>query len=239
MKELILSGKRLRYKIVRFKKKNISIKLEDKNSLIIRVPNNVSEDEIFNIIHKNGDKIIKKISILENFHNDNKELIYIQNEKVLYLGNEYLLKVNEVDSSFKNKVSIENSTIHIYLNRVDSCSIKSLLIKWYKEEALKIIGNRTVLLSKELKLFPSRIIIKEQKSRWGSCNSKGEIRINWKLIMAPLNVIDYVIIHELCHIKYMNHSKEYWSFVESIISDYKKNKRWLNENGMKLMGKIK
>uniref|UniRef100_UPI0018AB9FA7 M48 family metallopeptidase n=1 Tax=Clostridium tertium TaxID=1559 RepID=UPI0018AB9FA7 len=78
-------------------------------------------------------------------------------------------------------------------------------------------------------------IIKDQKSLWGSCNSRREIRLNWRLVLMPQFVMDYIIIHELCHIKQMNHSKEFWKLVESHCPNYKESKYWLKENGAMLM----
>ncbi|WP_133627269.1 M48 family metallopeptidase [Fonticella tunisiensis] len=79
-----------------------------------------------------------------------------------------------------------------------------------------------------------RVVVKEQKSIWGSCSSRGNINFNWRLIMAPLSVIDYVVIHELCHLKHQDHSSKFWSLVEYVMPDYKEKKKWLRENGGRL-----
>ena len=93
------------------------------------------------------------------------------------------------------------------------------------------IFDRTEYFSKQLNLYPNQIRIKSLRSRWGSCSSKKNINLNWKLIHTPLRVIDYVIVHELCHLVHMNHSKEFWNKVKSHIPDYKKDKNWLKEYG--------
>ncbi|MBQ7359655.1 MAG: M48 family metallopeptidase [Lachnospiraceae bacterium] len=78
------------------------------------------------------------------------------------------------------------------------------------------------------------ITIRDQKSRWGSCSSRGTLSFNYRLMMAPTHILDYVVVHELCHLTHMNHSKEFWSMVESIIPDYKECKKWLKEHGNEL-----
>lgn len=78
------------------------------------------------------------------------------------------------------------------------------------------------------------ITIREQKTRWGSCSSRGTLSFNWKLMLAPPRILDYVVVHELCHFKYMNHSKDFWNAVGSILPDYKESRRWLKEHGSQL-----
>lgn len=78
------------------------------------------------------------------------------------------------------------------------------------------------------------ITIRDQRSRWGSCSSRGTLSFNYRLIFAPLPVLDYVVVHELCHLTHMNHSKDFWNMVECIIPDYKKHKVWLREHGQEL-----
>ena len=108
--------------------------------------------------------------------------------------------------------------------------LKSKIIDWYKEKALDILADR-VSIYKEKIAIPKKISIKTLTARWGSCNSKGELVFNWKLILAPLPVIDYVVIHELSHLKELNHSKHFWMIVAQIMPDYKKHIKWLKNNG--------
>jgi len=89
--------------------------------------------------------------------------------------------------------------------------------------------------SPKIGVCPRKLTVREQKTRWGSCSSKGNISLNWKLVMAPMEVIDYVIVHELCHMKEMNHSKNYWNIVKSIIPDFELRRKWLKDNGHRLL----
>jgi predicted metal-dependent hydrolase len=84
-------------------------------------------------------------------------------------------------------------------------------------------------------LKPSGAVVKEQKLRWGSCTSMGIINLNWRLFLAPMRIIDYVIVHELAHLRYHNHSKDFWNLVRSIIPDYEERKEWLRVNGPTLI----
>lgn len=83
-------------------------------------------------------------------------------------------------------------------------------------------------------LQPNDVQLKEQRMRWGTCTLESNIYLNWRIIMSPMSIVDYVFVHELAHLRYMNHNNEYWNFVRSILSDYKQRKEWLRVNGLTL-----
>ena len=102
------------------------------------------------------------------------------------------------------------------------------------ERAKRIFPERTAYFALRMGVDYGRITIREQKTRWGSCSSKGNLNFNWKLILAPPEVLDYVVVHELCHLKEMNHSKAFWDEVGKVMPEYETYKLWLKENGWKL-----
>lgn len=110
----------------------------------------------------------------------------------------------------------------------------SALKQWLHSRASEEIGRRTAQLSSEMGVSYNQIRIKDTKTRWGSCSSKKNLNFNFRLIMAPEAVMDYVIIHELCHLKHMNHSNEFWSAVADYMPEYETYKNWLKENGGEL-----
>lgn len=103
------------------------------------------------------------------------------------------------------------------------------------EKAREIIPNRVRYFAELVGVSYGRITIRNQKTRWGSCSSKGNLNFNCLLMMAPAKVLDYVVVHELCHRKEMNHSKEFWSEVERILPDYREQVKWLKNEGSILM----
>ena len=103
------------------------------------------------------------------------------------------------------------------------------------EEALKVIPERVEYFAKIIGVTYGRITIRNQKTRWGSCSSKGNLNFNCLLMLAPPEVLDYVVVHELCHRKQMNHSKAFWAEVEKVCPDYKAAKKWLKEEGSQLI----
>ena len=112
--------------------------------------------------------------------------------------------------------------------------IKQLLVKWYKQQAQLIMIEKTEHYAKIIGVSPSSVVIKAFKSRWGSCSTKGVIQYNWKIIMAPEPVIDYLVVHELSHILHHNHSPAFWKTVGAYCPAYKEQGAWLKLNGARL-----
>lgn len=106
------------------------------------------------------------------------------------------------------------------------------------QKALRIIPERVACFAPLIGVSYGRISIRNQRSRWGSCSGKGNLNFNCLLMLAPDEVVDYVVVHELCHRKEMNHSKRFWAEVERILPDYKVRKKWLKENGTALIGRL-
>lgn len=104
----------------------------------------------------------------------------------------------------------------------------------YRQAAKEYIPKRAEYYAAQLGVSYNRITIRDQKTRWGSCSGKGNLSFNWRLILAPPKILDYVVVHELCHRREMNHSPRFWALVESILPDYKQSRKWLKENGDKL-----
>ena len=103
------------------------------------------------------------------------------------------------------------------------------------EEALKVIPERVEYFAKVIGVTYGKITIRNQKTRWGSCSSKGNLNFNCLLMLVPPEVLDYVVVHELCHRKQMNHSKAFWSEVEKVLPDYKEARKWLKEEGSQMI----
>ena len=111
---------------------------------------------------------------------------------------------------------------------------KEALEKRYRKAAKIYIPQRVEYYARHVGVTYEAVRIREQKTRWGSCSSNKTLSFNWRLMLAPPQILDYVIVHEVCHLRHMNHSKEFWSLVETIMPDYKDKKKWLKENGHRL-----
>ena len=108
--------------------------------------------------------------------------------------------------------------------------------KELRERAKSVLAQRTAYFARQIGVTYGKITVRDQKTRWGSCSQTGNLNFNFRLILAPSEVLDYVVVHELCHRRQMNHSTQFWQEVPQVLPDYRKRKAWLTENGWRLMG---
>ena len=106
------------------------------------------------------------------------------------------------------------------------------------QKAMEVLPERTAYFSKKIGVSYGGITIRNQKTRWGSCSSKGNLNFNCLLMLTPPEIQDYVVVHELCHRKEMNHSDRFWKEVEKILPDYKERRFWLKEHGGEIMSRM-
>ncbi len=136
----------------------------------------------------------------------------------------------------KAAVALKGSVLHVQANvSIQSTKeVREMLENWYKARAEEVIVRRVQHFADQLGWRMPKVLIRNQKKRWGSCNAKGELRFNWRLVMMPLRVLDYVVVHEMAHLKVLNHSPRFWALVEQIMPDYRARHRALHELGMGL-----
>ena len=111
----------------------------------------------------------------------------------------------------------------------------SHFVNWYKGQARTVLTERVAYFARNHKFKPLKLRISSARTRWGSCSAKGTLSFTWRIVMAPVEVIDYVVVHELCHLNELNHSRAFWMQVETILPDYKQKRKWLKDNGKLLV----
>lgn len=228
---LLIGDKELKYLLARSSRKTIGISIEKNGVVKVASPFLVSDDYIRQLLKKKAQWIFNKVEDI-NAQQSTASKAFIDDESFRYMGKEYKLKLIENNSIKKPFIKISDLSIVIMFPYMFEVSkIKHILTLWYIEQFKVVIEERIKRYSQIIGVCPNKIVIKEQKTRWGSCSSKGNINLNWKLIMAPLEVIDYVVTHELCHMKEMNHSRQFWSLVETVLPKYKEYRSWLKQNG--------
>ena len=120
-------------------------------------------------------------------------------------------------------------------SKCNSKHLKVSIEQWYRTKALGRLIEKTKRYSTILKVEPTTINLKDYKAMWGSCSPKGVISYNWRIVLAPHKIVDYIVVHELCHLIEPNHSPRYWRQVRSVVPDYKNSKEWLKNNGNTLL----
>lgn len=159
---------------------------------------------------------------------------YVNGEAFAYLGRTYRLKI--VDGSNDDPVKLRKGYLEVPVAKEEchegrESSIKDSLTEWYSSHALTRLKNKCSRYAKALGVEPASIKVDDYKTRWGSCSSSGNLSFNWRIILAPHSIVDYIVVHELCHMLEHNHSDRYWKHVANIIPNYKECREWLKRHG--------
>jgi predicted metal-dependent hydrolase len=210
-------------KIIRSKRKNVALVITRDATLIVRAPKRISVTYIEKLVVEKLDWIERKIQEAKNYHKAIKKT-FQAGEEFLYLGNRYKLKLTD---GLKIQITAD---FELLFPRVFLWRAHLRMIDWYKKQAQEIISERTEIISKKAKLEYTSLKISNAKTNWGSCGPRNSLNFNWRLIMAPNIIVDYVIIHELVHSLEKNHSQKFWDKVMIMMPEYKKNRKWLKEN---------
>ncbi|MDF2502168.1 MAG: hypothetical protein K0Q77_2882 [Anaerosporomusa subterranea] len=153
-----------------------------------------------------------------------------------FMGNNYTLTV--AYHPVRPSVRLDGSLLRVCLPeklRNNQTALIQMLIHWYAEQARQHLGKKTLEWARVIGVKPVSISIRDPKTRWGSCSTRGSINYSWRVILAPPSIIDYLVVHELCHLLEPNHSSRYWGLVESILPDFRTSRHWLKANGGVLM----
>ena len=224
--------KDLSIEVVRTKRrKTASIKVID-GSVQAIVPDQLSDGRVQDLIQKRTPWIRKRLREQSQIITP-KPKEYVSGESFTYLGRNYRLKVSR---GTDREVKLKGGYLEVSLpKKPKDGDIRTALIEWYEQHALERLTQKTNRYAGIMGVTPSSISVRDYKARWGSCSSKGEISYNWRIIIAPHHIVDYVVVHELCHLKHPNHSPAYWKSVNREFSDYQVCRRWLKEHGTELV----
>lgn len=224
----------LDYTIKKHKRaKRISIKISSAGEVSVTIPYYASKKEAERFIFQKKDWITSTLARIES---KKPKYTFSKGEKIPFLGGELDLNIIEKDISYpKGIINSELLVIFVPHNQNTKKVIRETIIKTLKKNFRDIVTEAVEEYIQEYGYEYNRIAIKDNKSNWGSCSSKKNLNFNWKLIFAPLDIIDYVVVHEICHLKEQNHSKDFWDLVAKEFPDYKEKEKWLKENASKLI----
>ena len=219
---------RIEYQLIRSKKRRrtISLQVKGDGKVVVYAPFRTPEWEVEKFVTGKRSWIRRKQSERE-LSSKRKEKKFLPGEEFLYLGESYPL---DIQSSNNHGHPLMLSFGRFVLDKAHIKEARALFIQWYKKEAKEKLGGRISYHCNRLQLYPEGFRITSAKCRWGSCSADNRLSLSWRIMMAPLNVIDYVLIHELVHIREKNHSKRFWSYLEKFVPEYRQYRLWLRTN---------
>lgn len=211
------------YKIIYTERKSVNIAIDSKANIIVRAPKHLSNTQVNNLVTKKRHWIYNKISSTKKSVETPKE--FVSGESLLYLGEHYKLSI--INDTFKG-LRFDNEFV---ISNDSKGKVKSIFKNWYLSQAKRIFPPIVEQYAETLGVAYSDLYIKSMKKSWGSCSPNKSITLNWKLVKAPLYVINYIIVHELAHLIELNHSEEFWNIVSVQVPNFKRAKKWLTEHG--------
>ena len=206
------------------------------SDLQVRVPEYVEDERVAAFLQKKRPWIRSKVAEIQLLPpHRTKELV--SGESFPYLGRHYRLKIQE---GHQVGVSLSGGYLKATIRPNEqgehrTLKIQQYLHNWYRNKAQERLKEKTDRYAKQIGVSPAAVSVRNFKSRWGSCDKKGQVVFNWNIIKAPHSVVDYVVVHELCHLIHPNHSKEFWQVVGRFDSNYLEHRQWLKIKGAGLL----
>lgn len=209
------------------KRKTLSLSVMKDGNVVVKAPIGMRNETINHFVEEKQAWIRDKLFLINKTKVKFDDVVHYQ--RFLLYGNKYSLILDNV-----KKIETNDKFQIIMPQKIDREKILKTLKNWYKKIAKQILDDRLKFIESRIKLKSSLLRISDSKGRWGSCNSKGVITFNFRVIMLPPAIIDYVIIHELCHLVEMNHSKNFWKLVETFLPKAPELKMAIKEYGFLL-----
>ena len=210
------------HKIIRSRRRTIALMVTPEATLVIRAPLWTPRWHIDKFIHQERAWIAKKLREIQSRPQAVKHE-FLAGEAFLYLGKRYRLRYSDVSTiSLDEWLTVPNAR---------RPHVRESLTAWYQSQAARMIHSRVRLFTQKMGVVPTRVKISKAQTRWGSCGHGDSINLNWRLVMAPLAVLDYVVVHELAHVDHKHHGTRFWEAVAQILPDYRRSRTWIKANG--------
>jgi predicted metal-dependent hydrolase len=228
------SGETLRFDVHYKKRTSLAILIDLYGNVEVQAPKGTSEEAVLQLVEEKWDWILLKVKEMKDrFHGPMKKA-YNQGETFLYLGKSYPIQTTQDSNIIQDHVVFEGDTLQIFVTQFEDEKIKQALKRFYYQQCKALVEQRIRFYQRNFKVKPRSITISDSKGTWGTCDSKLQLTFNWRLAMAPLKVVDYVVVHEMCHMVHLNHDRSFWRLVGKIMPDYKEHENWLALSNWKM-----
>ncbi len=225
--------KELHYELVksRKRKKTISLEVRRNGAVVVQAPQRTSRREIEGFIKAKERWLKERLREQRERERECAEKTFAAGETFLFLGEAYPLAVPDARSRNGQEPPLSFTGSRFILRSGCAAEGKILFTAWYKERARDLIARRLRYFCPRLWCFPRSVHLSNARCRWGSCTADDRIYLSWRIVMAPPAVVDYVILHELLHMKEKNHSRRFWNLLEAVLPDYRTQRAWLRQKG--------
>ena len=215
--------------IIRSRRKTLALIVKPDGALLVRAPLLTPRSVIQEFVQRNRDWIeTRQAEALAALPPAPRQ--YRRGEIFPFLGTAYPL---EIVGGQREPLLLDDEKFKLAVSHHGDAALA--FERWYREQARQILSDRVEFFARQYDFHYKRIGITSARTRWGSCSATGSLNFSWRLILAPLAVVDYVVAHELVHTVFHNHSKQFWGKVGTVLPGYQEHRRWLRENGRQLL----
>jgi predicted metal-dependent hydrolase len=233
-----INGQAIIYTLRRsFRARRVRLEISHSTGLIVIVPRSYPAGRLPSLIKSKERWIARHLTRLSRYQPPQPPKKLKTGDTVPYLGRK--LKLMKQENHLGECVVLQGNELALNPYLFANGLLETSLEKWYRAEAARLINDMAERLSSQMGIHYQGMLIRGQKTRWGSCSQKKNLSLNWKLVMAPQPVIEYVIIHELLHLKEMNHSKRFWELVAQYCPNWREHKKWLKEHETELTSALR
>lgn len=220
---------------IRYKNRtSMSIHIDSNGYVEVHVPKGMSDERVILALEGKWDWIQQKLKEMKDRTHGPTVKTYEHGESFLYLGKEYPIQITQDTEIQQDYAVFEEEKLHIFVKQHEDEKIKQALKRFYYQQCKMLVERSIKSYQNNFKVKPRSIKITDNKTNWGTCDSKLQLTFNWKLAMAPQKVIDYVVVHEMCHMVHLNHDRSFWRLVGKIIPDYEQQENWLALSSWKM-----
>ncbi|HSX84217.1 MAG TPA: SprT family zinc-dependent metalloprotease [Cellvibrio sp.] len=217
------------------RRRSISIEIR-KAQVIVRAPTGVAQALLLDFLYQKAAWVRAKISEQQQtLANQPEPRIYTQGSSLPFMDETLTLVLGRGPRA---AIAHVGQQLHLLLStrarQADEAQIRQLLSRWYQQQALNILARKTAQLTAAMGLVCSQVSIKATRSKWGHCTSRGAIQYNWQILLAPEAIVDYLVAHEVSHLRHHNHSADFWALVASVCPTFKADRAWLKAEGAHL-----
>lgn len=211
--------------------KHVRLKITPDGMVHVTVPMQHQLDSMHQLLAPQSRWILKHLRLLEALTDEHAGLL-VTGSTLPFLGRDRQLEI--LPSVPEPLISLVGDTLYLAGPSSEQTDLHIMLHDWYRERAEEMLRERVEKWSRTMRLRARRVTVRDQRTRWGSCSTQGNLNFNWRLIMAPLPVVDYLVVHELMHLREMNHSGRFWTGVARHCPLYEEQRGWLKSNGRRL-----
>lgn len=224
---VMLEGRSVAYKIRASQRaRYLSLRINLGTGLVVVMPPGFRRSELPRVFEKKAKWIVKTLDHYETILR--QAGLEVPAGQLLFMGRPYTAQIlhGEVTS-----VDVKSGQIVLTLAPRDRRRARRVLESWFRRQAMELVNGFVTKVNERYRFKVGRVFIRDQRSKWGACSSQGNLSFNWRLVMAPLDVLRYVVVHELCHLAEFNHTKNFWELVAREAPDYARHREWLKTRG--------